>query len=79
MSDLEITTRALEEIVRLWKRSNKRDHNTCRQMYSAAQRALEDIAVAEYLKSALPPERAEMEKDKRTRADSSSIEKQGEK
>lgn len=43
----DVAKSALIEIQRLYLRSNKRDSNTCYQMYLAAKKALEEI---EYLK-----------------------------
>jgi hypothetical protein len=36
MDKLKIAINALDEVVRLWKRSNKRDRNTCQQSFKSS-------------------------------------------
>lgn len=49
MSDEELFKSTLEEIRRLYLRSNKRDRHTCYQMYLAADKVLGEIELREYL------------------------------
>lgn len=48
MTEAELK-RALNEIVRLYLRSNKRDRNTCYQMFLVAKKTLEEIEPADPL------------------------------
>ncbi len=50
---LKLTKLALNEIRRLYMRSNKRDKYTCYKMYLMAGKTLEEIELREYLASDL--------------------------
>ncbi len=45
MSNEELLKSTLEEIRRLYLRSNKRDRNTCYRMYLAAGKALDEMEI----------------------------------